>query len=702
MDGLALDRILHGQNVIGKTSKTVEIDAIRFQDKDLAAIGTLEFGQFGVVYVVTCRLDGRVYVRKSIEKRFALRNRDQCFPQFERDILRQASKTNSVWAPHLLCAFQTTTHLNLVMDYAEGGNLWEVLESSPHNGKVLESDLRWWTPQIVSAIHWCHSQGFVHRDVKPHNFVLTPTAHVLLIDFGSAAPLLPPNFDGVQFLPKRYCLVPCGTCDYISPEILQAHEAALVALEMREDANFLAPSPESDDQGYGRETDWWSLGAMLYEMAYGFAPFFAKDIRKTYLRIIDHEKSLRFDRTADISAEYQNFLSLLLTRAEQRLGRRNIQEITNHSLFDEVNWDILSAQPAPSDLHLPQFTYAEPANVALSDMASTNDDSHSQGFNFSALFQSSVASSSPAISLLQPGSSRPSRGDGPTASFIGFSWGPTLNAFPQSEVKVSLPHHLTNKTPRHFQQLSTTFTPNSKFSTPIDILPQMISVPNRYSTPNRPTSLTPFQTLRRTGTVGRTTVRRNLSDREAMKQLVDCVGMSARKRVLESGRKPRILTSFHSSKLKDLSFALKDSNSSEAGSSSLIQRRNSEPFQRISDERQEAEISASEETSESEGPPSPTPRQSSYMSILSSRRAATPTMTSTRSGTSSSLPGVPRNDGVRSRSNSSSKSLQEGGTESLAILRSPNLEEMERRLQKLVGEVMILEKKVGRVRRMIG
>lgn len=49
------------------------------------------------------------------------------------------------------------------MDYAEGGTLWDVLESSPHNGRVLESDLMWWTPQLVSAIHWCHLQGFAHR-----------------------------------------------------------------------------------------------------------------------------------------------------------------------------------------------------------------------------------------------------------------------------------------------------------------------------------------------------------------------------------------------------------------------------------------------------------------------------------------------------------------------------------------------------------
>lgn len=125
------------------------------------------------------------------------------------------------------------------------------------------------------------------RDIKPHNFVLNAESHVLLIDFGSAAPLLPPSSDGSQQVPKRHCLVPCGTCDYISPEILEAHESALVALEMSGEQ----PSSSSSADlvgGYGRETDWWSLGAMLFEMSSGAAPFFATDIRQTYLKIMNH------------------------------------------------------------------------------------------------------------------------------------------------------------------------------------------------------------------------------------------------------------------------------------------------------------------------------------------------------------------------------------------------------------------------------
>ncbi|KAG6888599.1 hypothetical protein C0995_007118 [Termitomyces sp. Mi166 len=698
-EGLALDRILHGQSIIGKTAKTTEIDAIRFSDTDLTVAGALEYGQFGVIYVVTCNLNGRVYVRKSIDKKFALRNRDQCSPQLERDILLQAHKTDSQWAPHLLCAFQTQTHLNLVMDYAEGGNLWDVLESSPLDGRVKESDLMWWAPQLVSAIHWCHSQGFVHRDIKPHNFVLTPDAHVLLIDFGSAAPLLPPDSTGAQKVQKRYCFIPCGTCDYISPEILQAHEEALVALEM-DDGDT---AQLGENQAYGRETDWWSLGAMLYEMAYGNAPFFAKDIRQTYLRIMDHKKYLRFNRNQSISPQYQDFLRHLLTSAEFRLGRKNVQEITDHPVFRGVDWTNLPAQQAPSDLDLPQFTYTEPGSLAPSPApAGYQDETHSQGFAFSALFQSSTASSSPGLSILRSKSSpdppRPIEEDA-TASFIGFSWGPTLDAFPVPQNDEDLEGHTLSymDTPRPLRTLSTYLTPNSAFITPrfsAHATPRP-GGHDKFTTPVRPSGLPPPGTLMRTGTVRRTGERRNVTDREAMKQLVDCVGMSARKKVLESGRKPRLLTRSGSTTAngaptrKELRFTtdpipipspnlVDTAPGTDSGAKAKVA---SPPRSRVAvppksilvnNHNQPAAWSGSEDTDSEDPPsPSPTPRPGSAMSILS-RRSGTPTISSARIGTmgtaasTSTMLGVPTSASARSLSFSHSVDLTESFRSQLA------------------------------------
>jgi serine/threonine protein kinase len=208
------------------------------------------------------------------------------------------------------------------MDYAEGGTLWDVLESNPLE-RICEEDLHWWLPQVVSSVAWCHSQGFVHRhvfhrsvllahtqsktssDVKPHNFVITRTAHIQLIDFGSAAPLVP----GSRLVPPEYCRVPCGTCDYISPEILQAHEAALVAMELSDDDEDRREE-NAEEGGYGAETDWWSAGAMIYEMVFGAAPFFARDIRSTYLKIVDFRKSLAFPTTdTSVSPELCDLLT---------------------------------------------------------------------------------------------------------------------------------------------------------------------------------------------------------------------------------------------------------------------------------------------------------------------------------------------------------------------------------------------------------
>ncbi|KAL1945175.1 hypothetical protein VTO73DRAFT_2795 [Trametes versicolor] len=728
-----LDQLMHGQTVIGKTSKTTEIDSLRFTEKDLDLVGTLEYGQFGVIDVVTCKLDGGLYVRKSTDKHFALKTRDQCSPQTERDILLQARKSDSPWAPHLLCAFQTPTHLNLVMDYVEGGTLWDVLESSPHDGKILDSDLQWWAPQIVSAVHWCHLQGFAHRDIKPHNFVLTSDAHLRLIDFGSAAPLLPPNPDGSQRIPLEHCLVPCGTCDYISPEILQAHEEALVALEMEDDEHW---AKEHKPSGYGRETDWWSVGAMLYEMAYGVAPFFSREIRHTYARIMEHHRYLKFDSSAPLSANLQDLLRRLLTSAELRLGRDDVKEIMEHPFFTPVNFDDLHLKEKPVDLHVPEFAYAAPVVPTAPAVADSTGESHSRGFAFSALFESSPMTAPSGVSIVQAtpsqGSSRSILRDQSTAAFIGFSWGPPKDAF---DKKPSSPQAKADRsTPRLLQHL---FVP----PTPLGLTPSSnihstpIAAPRYpFATPIRPSALTPFQTLPRASTVRRTAQRRAVSDREAMKQLVDCVGMSARKKVLESGRKPRVLLSLtrSSGTLKELRFdrsvavvgdggvsfrvdAPSQSGSQSHGDSilggaSLLSASSRASVaapggaaQGLTQEITVGDLSFSSDLDSDAPPsPSPTPRPGSAMSMLS-RRSQTPTGSyflrtgqSSREGKRSVSPSVTGSEFARATATAyeDKSSFAVGGSADFSY---EYMDQLERRHRRLMGDLAVVEGRLDEV-----
>ncbi|KAG6369813.1 kinase-like protein [Boletus reticuloceps] len=622
-EGIALDRVLHGQNTIGKTSKTIKIDSLRFTDKDLVILGTLDRGQFGVIDVVKCVHDGRVYVRKSIEKIFALRFREQCSPQIERDILLLARDSKTMWAPHLLCSFQTSTHLNLVMEYAEGGTLWDVLESSPHDGRVLEADLEWWAPQAICAIHWCHTQGFAHRDIKPHNFVLTSSFHLRLIDFGSAAPLSPPEPDGSQNIPQRHSLVPCGTCDYISPEILQAHEDALLALELSDQSP--AAGSEQLTSTCGLETDWWSLGVMLYELVYGVAPFFANDIRTTYLRIMNHETSLRFDKSAPVSASYQDLLQRLLTSRERRLGRRNVLEITEHPFFKSIHWAGVGTDEAPSELHVPYFTNpTSTIDASYCAPPELQDESVSQPFHFSALFQSSI-STSPGWSILRSTPPVTSESGSPTtaASFIGFSWGPPKDAFLPSVGGTSEKTPEVLQTPRLLLPVqSSPYLPHGRCEVPSDR-----DHLNGFVTPVRPYNVNPYHTLPRTNTIGRTPKRRTVSDREAMRQLVGCIGMSARKKVLASGRKPRILDSINQNR----TIAVKKELRFRPPIMSNTDRTSSDFPPAVAASESEATESGSE------GPPSPSPRPGSAMSMLS-RRSTTPTTITSHSTRFLSLP----------------------------------------------------------------
>ena len=48
-EGLTLDRILHGESSVRKTQKTIDVENLRFSDKDLTSFGPLADAQFGTV-----------------------------------------------------------------------------------------------------------------------------------------------------------------------------------------------------------------------------------------------------------------------------------------------------------------------------------------------------------------------------------------------------------------------------------------------------------------------------------------------------------------------------------------------------------------------------------------------------------------------------------------------------------------------------
>ena len=162
-------------------------------------------------------------------------------------------------------------------------------------------------------------------DVKPHNFVLNRATHVQLIDFGSSTPLVP----GSPLIPPECSPVLCGTYDYISPEVLQVYESALVAMEMSDE--------ETEDEevnmgegGYSVETDWWSTGTMIMGWTTASPLHFTR-------HPVDIPQNSTFRRTGSPLTPIDRSSSLL-TDAKVRLSRHRTKVIIQHPFFDGTMW----------------------------------------------------------------------------------------------------------------------------------------------------------------------------------------------------------------------------------------------------------------------------------------------------------------------------------------------------------------------------
>lgn len=107
-----------------------------------------------------------------------------------------------------------------------------------------------------------------------------------------------------------------GTLDYMAPEVLLK-------------------------KGYGIECDWWSLGAILYEMLVGYPPFCSDDPRMTCRKIVNWKTCLKFPEEPKISAEAKDLICRLLCDVDTRLGTRGVDEIKAHPWFRGVQWDML-------------------------------------------------------------------------------------------------------------------------------------------------------------------------------------------------------------------------------------------------------------------------------------------------------------------------------------------------------------------------
>ena len=147
-------------------------------------------------------------------------------------------------------------HLNVVMEYADGGELSEKIKEKKRAGEVFSEDeiINYFT-QICLALKHCHDRKVMHRDLKASNVFLTRKGICKLGDFGIARVL-----GGTR--EKALSIV--GTPLYLAPEILR-------------------------QQPYNQKSDIWALGTLLYEMAALRPPWNCRDLSELGVQICQNK-----------------------------------------------------------------------------------------------------------------------------------------------------------------------------------------------------------------------------------------------------------------------------------------------------------------------------------------------------------------------------------------------------------------------------
>ncbi|KAH7143941.1 hypothetical protein EDB81DRAFT_652558 [Dactylonectria macrodidyma] len=246
--------------------------------------------------------------------------------------------------PHIVAlhdCVESTTHINLIMEYCELGDLSLFIKkrdklathpathdmarkypSAPNSG-LHEVVIRHFLKQLTSALEFLRRNNYVHRDVKPQNLLLLPSQAfrdhrgrpVMQASQDSLIPIagltsLPmlklADFGFARVLPSTSLAdTLCGSPLYMAPEILRYER-------------------------YDAKADLWSVGTVLYEMSTGRPPFRARNHVELLRKIEAAEDVIKFPREVTISSELKALIRSLLKRSP--VERLSFENFFNHQV----------------------------------------------------------------------------------------------------------------------------------------------------------------------------------------------------------------------------------------------------------------------------------------------------------------------------------------------------------------------------------
>lgn len=250
-------------------------------------LNQLGAGGMGVVFRAEHRVMGRVVALKVMARRYT--NSAVAVERFRREV-QAAARLNH---PNIVTAHDADeangAHF-LVMEYVEGVSLDRMVK---RRGKLPYSTACQCVRLAALGLQHAHDRGMVHRDIKPHNIMVTRKGQVKVLDFGLARLAADQNDTlegGSAPMPGMTSpSIMLGTPDFVAPE--QARNASAV----------------------GPAADIYSLGCTLYYLLTGHSPFSHHDA--ALAKLLAHANEPPLPLGADVPVELNAIVKKMMAKA---------------------------------------------------------------------------------------------------------------------------------------------------------------------------------------------------------------------------------------------------------------------------------------------------------------------------------------------------------------------------------------------------
>ncbi|KAL1883132.1 hypothetical protein VTK73DRAFT_9499 [Phialemonium thermophilum] len=334
------ERAAEGERLTGGAEGSGAPPRVKMTADHFEPLRCLGKGAYGTVLLVKQRSTGRLYAQKQLKKASLVVHKKLVEQtKTERQILESVNRHPFV--VKLFYAFQDQEKLYLILEYGQGGELFTHLNTEK---MFSESTAAFYMAEMVLALSHLHDNlGVIYRDLKPENCLLDADGHLLLTDFGLSK---------VSAEPEG-CNSMLGTVEYMAPEVILG-------------------------QKYGKAVDWWSFGALGYDLMTGNPPFRGGNHAKIQDNIVKQKLVLPYF----LSPDAKDLLTRLLRKdPKKRLGAnmpKDMATIRNHRFFRKIDWKKLAnremeppIRPMVTDPELAENFSPEFTDLSMSPVVSS-------------------------------------------------------------------------------------------------------------------------------------------------------------------------------------------------------------------------------------------------------------------------------------------------------------------------------------------